>query len=158
MIYKHQVYVTHLPRWSRLPKIFCHSSLILQFAMSVPNQNISNNLHLVASLVTDYIRKENDLLTAEVKKLDRRLRLHQHMYRMLDSQHAQLGTEFLTLRRVLREIFTEDPEMRIHYRPVVYFSDLETDSESEDDEEERQVRRRLSYSEDYEVIDLTNEQ
>ena len=115
-----------------------------------------NNLHLVASLIEDYIRRENDLLTAEVKKLDRRLRLHQNMYRMLDSEHAQLGTEYLTLRRVLREIFEEDPELRMAYRPVVYFSDLETDSESEDDEAE--VQRRLSFSDqEIEIIDLTNE-
>lgn len=116
-----------------------------------------NNLHLVASLIEDYIRKENDMLTAEVKKLDRRLRLHQNMYRMLDSEHAQLGQEYLTLRRVLREIFAEDPEMRMAYRPVVYFSDLETEDESEDDE--AQVQRRLSFSdEEMEIIDLTNEE
>ena len=111
-----------------------------------------NNLHLVASLVTDYIRKENAILTAEIKKLDRRLRLHQHMYRMLDSQHAQLGTEFLTLRRVLREIFQEDPELRMVYRPVVYFSDLETDDESEDD-----VQRRISFGSDVSMIDLVSD-
>ena len=116
-----------------------------------------NNLHLVASLIEDYIRKENDILTKEIKKLDRRLRLHQNMYRMLDSEHAQLGTEYLTLRRVLREIFEEDPELRMAYRPVVYFSDLETDSESED--EEAQVQRRLSFSdEEIEIIDLTNDE
>ena len=119
--------------------------------------NPGNSLHLVAELVQDYIRRENNLLTAEVKKLDRRLRLHQNMYRMLDSEHARLGVEYLQLRRVLREIFEEDTRLRLAYRPVVVFSDLETESESEDEDAPRRVRRRLDFDSDVELIDLTED-
>ena len=123
---------------------------IPQFAMA------ANNLHLVASLVEAHIRRENDLLTEEVQKLDRRLRLHQNMYRILGNSHDQLSSNYMMIRRVLREIFAEDPELRMAYRPVVYFSDLETDEESED--EEGHVQRRLSFSdEELEIIDLTED-
>jgi hypothetical protein len=121
-----------------------------------------SRLHLIAELVEESIRKDNDLLQAEVEKLQRRLHLHQNMYRILNQSHDGISANLMMMRRVLHEIFSEDPELRMAYRPVVYFSDLETDIESEDEEGhehvwERNVNRRLSFDSDVSLIDLTEE-
>ena len=78
-----------------------------------------SRLHLIAELVEESIRKDNDLLQAEVEKLQRRLHLHQNMYRILNQSHDGISANLMIMRRVLHEIFSEDPELRMAYRPMM---------------------------------------
>lgn len=102
------------------------------------------NLHLVAELMNQFVRAENFAYIQLLQRADRRLRNCQRSYMVLESTLDEAATDNTLLRRILHEIFLDYPDIRRAYSEIVFFEDLESDTDSVVDMVE-DVARELNF-------------
>jgi hypothetical protein len=88
------------------------------------------NLHLVAALMNEFVRAENNAYMELLRRADRRLRNVQRSMMVLESAMDEARTDNTLLRRILHEIFLDFPDIRRAYAEIVFFEDLESDNDS----------------------------